>query len=172
MKQSLLSNEFVQQSVFRMNEFTPRIKSCLDALSEAEVWQRPNQHSNSIGNLILHLSGNIRQWISATLGGEEDVRDRVSEFEARDGFSRQKLIKVLEDTVSAANKVIFNMSDDTLLQHKTVQGFDISGLGNILHVVEHYSYHTGQIAFYTKAMKNSDLAFYAGKDLNEKNTNG
>jgi len=152
----------------RMNENTPRIAKCLDQLSEEEVWQRPNAASNSMGNLILHLCGNITQYIISSLGGKEDLRVRDEEFSANGGYSKKDLIQKLQSTVEAANEVIQNTSEDELLRVRPVQAYEFSGLGNIIHAVEHYSYHTGQIAFWTKLVKNKDLGFYAGVDLNKK----
>lgn len=161
--------EFSQQAIFRMNEFTPRIQKCLEDLSEEEVWQKPNSSSNSVANLILHLCGNITQYIISSLGQQPDQRQRNAEFEAQGGLNKAELINQLQATVEKANEIIAQQRPESLLKVRSVQGFQFSGIGIIMHVVEHYSYHTGQIAFWTKYLKNKDLGFYADMDLNAKN---
>lgn len=164
-----LINELIEQSIFRLNENTPRIKKCLDELNEEEVWMRPNDSSNSVGNLILHLCGNIRQYIISSLGGEKDTRERDKEFETKGGKTKAELFEKLTVTVDQAVEVIKKLDEESILEVRSVQGFSYSGVGNIIHVVEHYSYHTGQIAFWTKLLKDKNLGFYDGVDLNTKN---
>ncbi len=152
--------------ILRMEENTPRIERCLAELSEAEIWHRPNAASNSVGNLILHLCGNIRQYAIASLGNGKDIRVRDAEFAARGGFSKAELLEMLRNTVSEALDTLSRASDAEMMRVRTVQGFDMSGIGIAVHVCEHYSYHTGQIAFWVKLLKDKDLGFYAGVDLN------
>lgn len=161
--------EFAEQIILRMEENTPRIEKCLAELTEAEVWQRPNDASNSIGNLILHLCGNITQYAISSLGNSADVRDRNAEFAATGGLSKTELLEKLSWTLREAVEVIRLASREEMLRVRTVQGFRMSGIGIAIHVCEHYSYHTGQIAFWTKILKNRDLGFYAGLDLTVKN---
>lgn len=169
MENSKLSNEVIDQAILRMNENTPRIEKCLNHLTEEEIWQKPNSSSNSVGNLMLHLCGNIRQYIISSLGGEEDKRTREREFTETKSLNKSELLKKLTDTVHIACRTIRNLSEEDLLEMRSVQGFNYSGIGNIIHVVEHYSYHTGQIAFWTKLLKDRDLGFYDGINLNLKN---
>jgi uncharacterized damage-inducible protein DinB len=164
-----ITTEFISQSIHRIELNTPRIVKCLTELSEEEVWHRPNESSNSIGNLILHLCGNITQYIISSLGGETDNRQRDTEFAAMGNYTKVELQSLLENTINKAIDVIEDCDEDELLKIRSVQGFTYSGIGNIIHVTEHYSYHTGQIALLTKIMKNKDLGFYAGMDLNIKN---
>ncbi|WP_234567620.1 DinB family protein [Rhodohalobacter sp. 614A] len=169
MSNSALTDEIIDHAVYRLNENTPRIKKCLDQLTEEEIWKRPNESSNSVGNLILHLCGNITQYTISSLGGKKDSRKRDMEFDTRGGYSKAELFEKLSSTVDEAVEVIKNLNEDALMKIRSVQGFEYSGVGNIIHVVEHYSYHTGQIAFWTKLLKDQDLGFYDGVDLNAKN---
>ena len=169
MNRTQQTEEFLKQSAYRLSLNTPRIEKCLKELSEAEVWQRPNSTTNSVANLILHLCGNIRQYIISGLGGKEDLRERDKEFSATAGYNKQQLLEKLSATVSEAIEVLQNLQEEDLLNVRSVQGSDHTGTGIIIHVVEHYSYHTGQIAFWTKLLKERDLGFYAGLDLNKKN---
>jgi uncharacterized damage-inducible protein DinB len=161
--------EFVAQSVFRMQENTPRIEKCLQLLSEEDVWKKPNEAGNSIGNLILHLCGNITQYIISSLGNKEDNRVRDEEFSVKGGYTKEQLFKKLTATVAEAVGIIQSLDENELMCIRSVQGFQLSAIGSILHVAEHYSYHAGQIALITKLITNKDLGFYAGYDLNKKN---
>ncbi len=166
-----ISKEFIAQSVYRIDLSTQRIIKCLQEIDEEETWKSPNDNINSIGNLILHLCGNIRQYIISGLGGEEDNRIRDEEFLRKNQFSKADLLNKLNATASQAIAIINNCIDSNLSEIYSVQGFELSGVGIIIHVTEHYSYHTGQIAFLVKEFKNRDLRFYGDMDLNAKNKN-
>ncbi len=166
-----ISKEFITQSIYRIDLSTQRIIKCLQEIDEEETWKSPDDSTNSIGNLILHLCGNIRQYIISGLGGEEDKRIRDEEFSLKNYFSKAVLLNKLNTTTSEANAIINNCSDHTLSKIYSVQGFELSGMGIIIHVTEHYSYHTGQIAFLVKVLKDKDLRFYGDMDLNAKNKN-
>lgn len=162
-------NEFLSQSIMRMDENTPRIEKCFDLLSEQQVWQRPNSSSNSIANLVLHLCGNITQYIISSLGNQVDTRQRNLEFSTTKGYNKKELMTLLKKTVDHATKVISECPVKELNRVRNVQGFELSGTGIIIHVVEHYSYHTGQIALWTKLLVDKDLGFYADIDLQVNN---
>ncbi|WP_299534194.1 DUF1572 family protein [Ulvibacterium sp.] len=166
---SQLAEEFIAQSIYRMDESTRMVHICMEQLSEEEIWRRHNESSNSIGNQILHLCGNITQYAIAALGQAADSRDRDKEFEARSGYSKSQLVHMLVDTVERAKRVMDGSNVQNLMRKRNVQGFYFSGMGIIIHVVEHYSYHVGQIAQWTKMLKNMDLGFYDGIDLTVKN---
>ncbi|MFH6603780.1 DinB family protein [Maribacter algicola] len=160
--------EFVQNALYRMDESTRMNTIALSQLSEADIWQKPNQNLNSVGNLILHLCGNITQYVISSLGETEDMRERDLEFETTSGPTKAELLQKLTETVDTAKRVINDAPIEQLIRKREVQGFYFSGIGVVLHAVEHYSYHTGQIAFWTKQLKNKDLGFYNGRDLNIK----
>ncbi len=163
------TSEFIEQSIYRIEESTKRVTKCLQEIDETEIWNFPNDHSNSPGNLVLHLCGNIRQYIIAALGEARDIRERDKEFSIKSGFSKSALSNKLTNTVDEAVVIIKGLNGNDLLKIYSVQGFKLSGIAIIIHVTEHYSYHTGQIAFWTKQIKNSDLGFYANINLNAKN---
>jgi len=145
-----VSQEFIQQSIYFIDLNPPRLKKCLNQLSEEQIWIKPNSETNSIGNLILHLCGNITQYIHHSMGHEKDLRDRDLEFSTIGGFSKKELIEKIETVTKKAAQVIQNCSEEELLRTRMVQGFSYTGIGIIIHVTEHFSYHTGQIAFWTK----------------------
>jgi len=143
-----------------MQEYLPWLRTCLTALSEAEAWWRPNEKSNSVGNLILHLCGNITQWVIHGVGGAADTRHRPAEFAARESCSKAELLQQLEATLAAVDAVLANLPIDKLAAPRLIQGFNVTVLGAIFHVVEHFSYHTGQIIYITKMRTGKDLKFW------------
>lgn len=164
-----IAEEIKMATLYRMDENCRMIALALKDITDAEIWQRPNGISNSIGNQILHLCGNITQYAVSSLGGTVDTRNRDAEFSAIEGLSKNELLNRLVTTVSKAKEVIKGCAIGDLTRLRMVQGFNLTGIGIIVHVVEHYSYHTGQIAFWVKQLKNKPLGFYEGIDLNEKN---
>lgn len=152
-----------------LEESLPRLRKAVSLLSEDQLWHRVNTQTNSVGNLLLHLNGNVRQWIVSGLGGTEDDRVRSGEFETRSGRSGASLLASLEETLAEAAKVLEGLEPGNLLEKKTIQGEEVTGLQAIVHVVEHFSYHTGQVAHMVKAMENVDLGYYQNRDLNQRN---
>jgi uncharacterized damage-inducible protein DinB len=166
---SEISSALLRESRRRLyEESLPRIRACLAQLSVDEIWARPNEQTVSAGNLVLHLAGNVRQYVVATLGGVPDVRERQAEFDEKGPLPTAELLGRLEATMAQAAAVIERLDSATLLRSHRVQGFVETGLSILVHVVEHFSYHTGQIAYIVKSRKNVDLGFYRGKDLNKR----
>jgi uncharacterized damage-inducible protein DinB len=156
--------EFIARSRHHLiDDFLPKIERCLERLTDDQIWSRPNDHSNSIGNLVLHLCGNARQWIVCGVGGAADSRDRNAEFAQRDVIARAELQRLLEYTLREVDGTLQQYDADRLLENRTIQGSSVSVLEAILHVVEHFSMHTGQILMLTKMFTNTDLAFYQFK---------
>jgi len=146
-----------------------RLEKCLNLLTEEELWHRPNENTVSVGNLVLHLCGNIRQWILSGIGGESDHRQRQSEFDEVGPIPAQQLLEKLKSVLTEVDLLLDRLEPQILVEKRKVQGFDESGLSIIVHVVEHFSYHVGQITYITKAKKNVDLKYYGGVDLDQTN---
>jgi uncharacterized damage-inducible protein DinB len=162
---SEVPSEFVARARHYLNDsYAPRIRIALDRLSDEDLWWRPNEASNSAGNLVLHLCGNARQWICSGVGGAEDLRERQAEFDERGPISRAGLLAVLDDTFRDIDHTLAAVDPATLLEHRTIQGTDVTLLEAILHVVEHVSHHTGQILWIAKARTGADLGLWAVKD--------
>ncbi|PQB04435.1 DinB family protein [Aureitalea marina] len=161
--------EFRLNACYRMDESSRMIRRALDELSEDELWKKPNSQLNSIANLILHLQGNITQYVIASLGNKSDKRQRDLEFDTRGGLDKHELFQGLLEVVNEAKEVINTATEEEYIRVRSVQGFNFSGVGVVMHAVEHYSYHTGQIAFWVKLLKDEDLGFYDGMNLNTKN---
>jgi uncharacterized damage-inducible protein DinB len=145
---------------FLVGEYLPKIERCLAELSTEQIWWRPNSDSNSIGNLVLHLCGNARQWVVAGVGGMPDTRTRDAEFARRDPIDRNELLDLLRSTLSDVERVLTNLDPQSLLERRQIQGKQRDVFEAIFHVTEHFSMHTGQIILLTKMLIQKDLKFY------------
>ncbi len=155
-----LSNMFLEQVRHSIQEdHLPRIERCLKTLSEEDIWWRPNEASNSVGNLVLHLGGNVRQWIISGLGGAPDRRERDKEFAECGPITRRALITLLRRTVREASRVLGRLTPDDLAGTRPIQGFEVTGLRAAFHVAEHFAFHTGQIIYVTKMKRGVDMGF-------------
>jgi uncharacterized damage-inducible protein DinB len=150
-------------------DYLPKIERCLERLRGDDLWWRPGAESNSVGNLLLHLAGNARQWIVCGVGGAADARERQTEFDA--GTDRQpgdaelptarELFDRLRATVGEVDEVLSRLDAPLLLERRGIQGLrEVEVLAAVFHVVEHFSMHTGQIILLTKMRAARDLAFY------------
>ena len=153
--------EFLRFSARKLRELNRRILACLDKLSEDQIWFRGRENENAVGNLCLHLAGNVRQWIGHGVAGKEDIRIRDQEFSARGGRSMEEVKALLAETVEEAAQVVERLRPEALMLEKHIQKYDVTLLSAIYHVVEHFAQHTGQIIFATKAFTGEDLGFYA-----------
>ncbi len=163
---TMLEQQVVAECVRRLREGQERIHACVKRLSAEQLWHRPNAHVVSVGNLVLHLCGNVGQWINSTLGGRPDHRQRDEEFNATDVIAQRELLERMDATLASALEVILGLREADLLRTWQVQGFQETGTAILLHVVEHFSYHVGQITLHTKLLLDIDTGYYAGKDLN------
>ena len=141
-------------------EYLPGILRCLDELSDEEIWWRPHENGNSIGNLVLHLSGNVGQWINSGLGDNPDTRNRKSEFSERGPVPRNELIDRLVTTLRDADATLARFDPSRLLGKRNIQVYEVTCLDALSHVVEHFAQHLGQIIYITKLRKGVDLKFY------------
>ena len=157
-----------EEACRRLEESRVRIHACVDRLNDEQLWHRPNTHVVSVGNLVLHLTGNVGQWINSTLGSQADKRIRDQEFNEIGPVDRQVLLANLDDTLKQAFATINSLREEDFTRLWPVQGFRESGTAIVLHVVEHFSYHTGQITLHTKLLLDIDTGYYAGQDLNAK----
>jgi uncharacterized damage-inducible protein DinB len=142
------------------DEYLPKIERCLEKLSDEEIWWRANEESNSIGNLLLHLSGNARQWIVCGIGGQEDERERQQEFDERRILSRDELLARIKGTLGEVDGVLADFDMAGILEERRIQGCDVTVLDAVFHVAEHFSMHTGQIILLTKMLRGVNLKFY------------
>ncbi|MEM6845775.1 MAG: DinB family protein [Bacteroidota bacterium] len=150
-----------------IEESVPRIKKCLHLLNESQIWYRPNEQTVSVGNLVLHLMGNLRQWVLSGIDGQTDHRQRAREFAEIGPVPTEKLIRDLDSLMIEVDQALNRITLAALTEKRTVQGFEESVLSILIHVTEHFSYHTGQITYYTKSTLNVDTQYYAGMDLDK-----
>jgi len=156
-----VSQAFIQNArELLRREYLPKIERCVEKLTDEQVWWRPNSESNSIGNLLLHISGNARQWIVCGLGDATDKRQRQTEFDEQRTIARDKLLARLRTTVADVDDVLGSFDPARLLEKYPIQGTEATALAAIFHVAEHFSMHTGQIILLTKMLANIDLVFY------------
>jgi uncharacterized damage-inducible protein DinB len=139
--------------------YLPRILDCLEQLSPEQIWWRANEASNSIGNLVLHLTGNVRQWIISGLGGAADIRQRELEFSEDGPLPRRVLADRLRKTVEEACRILRRVSPEDLARVYRIQEFRVTGTEAVFHVAEHFSHHAGQIILLTKMVTGKDLKF-------------
>ncbi|MEM7305165.1 MAG: DinB family protein [Planctomycetota bacterium] len=153
---------------FLRDTYLPRMRRALDALPEGDLWWRPHDEVLSFGVMLLHLEGNVRQWILSGVAAAPDHRDRAGEFAATDGPSGEELFARLTATVEAAASVIEGLDEAALLRSYSIQGFDVTGVYAVSHVVEHFSWHTGQAVWLAKARAGAGhgVAFYDDSRVN------
>jgi hypothetical protein len=156
---------FLEHSRTRMLEqHWPRLRICVESLNDEQVWWRPNETSNSVGNLILHLNGNVTQWLIGSFRKLEDRRDRPAEFRERQMIPRAELLEKLGATMKDASAVLSSVTEADLLATYEIQGYKVTGLDAVYQVVEHFGLHYGQIAYITKMLRDKDLGFYRELD--------
>jgi uncharacterized damage-inducible protein DinB len=156
-----LATDFVAHSRHCLaSEFPTKIERCLTVLPGGALWRRDDPTENSVGNLLLHLAGNVRQWIVSGVGGAPDARRRSAEFDARDGDDAATLMSRLRGTLDEADAVLATLDAGRLAERVTIQGRDVTVLDAVYHVVEHFSMHTGQIILLAKRYAPGRVRFY------------
>ena len=156
-RQNNITQLFLVEAQTSFDRILKRIVACLRLLSDEEIWWRPNAASNSAGNLVLHLSGNMRQWIVSGLGGAPDLRLRDAEFSEKGPLPRSVLVAQLTRTVRDVGQVLRRLPPESLSRIYQIQGFRVTGLVAVSHVYQHFSHHAGQIIYITKLLKRRDL---------------
>jgi uncharacterized damage-inducible protein DinB len=152
-----ITADFLDVSCRRLGQMTEHLVSCVKKLSDEQVWQRHGAYENAVGNLVLHLCGNARQWIMHGVSGALDVRVRDKEFSADGGMSGAELIALFESTMDEAKQIIAAVPALRMTERVHPQGRDVSVLEAIYQVVGHVQQHTGQIILVTKQMLAADL---------------
>jgi|SRR5690348_10586922 Protein of unknown function (DUF1572) len=156
-----LATEFIEFSRWKLLEqYWPRLHSCVESLTNEQVWWRPNEVSNSIGNLVLHLNGNVTQWLIAPFSHRSDERNRPAEFAERRQIPKTDLIDKLAFTMKEVAAILPRISESELLATYEIQGYTVSGLHAVYQVIEHFGLHYGQITYITKMLRGEDLGFY------------
>lgn len=148
-----------------LGQYWPRLRSTVESLTDDQIWWRPNSASNTIGNLLLHLNGNIGQWIVASFNRLDDTRSRPAEFNETSRPSGSELLARLSVTLGKTEEILHRLTPDDLAATYTIQGYpSITGLAAIYQVVEHFGLHYGQILYIAKSLRGVDLGFYTELD--------
>jgi len=156
-----IETNFLNYAAEKLTQLSGRVETCLGKLTADQIWMRCAENQNAAGNLVLHLSGNVRQWILGGVGGTPNTRVRDQEFSARGGMEAEALGRLLRETVEGAVTILRSLPPARLGERTTIQGHDVTVLEAIFHVVEHFSGHTAQIIFITKMVTGEDLGFYS-----------
>ena len=143
-----------------LDHYWKRLRASVEPLTDEQVWWRPNPASNSIGNLILHLNGNVSQWLVASFNRWEDERNRPAEFATESGLTASQLLARLGATVDEAGQVLARLTEADLTAPYEIQGYHVTGLEAVYQVVEHFGLHYGQITYIAKSLTGRDLGFY------------
>lgn len=156
-----MASSFIERSRYYLaDEYPAKLRLVLREIPASAIWHRPNEASNSIGNLVLHLAGNVREWIVSGIGGAPVTRDRASEFARRDGPGVEDLVLELESAVREADAVLAMLGEADLGRACTIQGRETTVLAAVYHVVEHFAMHTGQIILLAKVHVPGRIHFY------------
>lgn len=155
-----VGSEVIRIARKELKQGCARVASCLEQLGTDQIWHRDHAIENSIGNLVLHLQGNVKQWILSGVGGAEDHRERDSEFASRDPLPAKELARRLAETIDEADAVLAELPLERLLDKRRIQVYEVTVLHAVLHVVTHFAGHVGQIIWATKHQTGRDLGFY------------
>lgn len=161
----MIEQEFLRFSGDKITQLSGRIQDCLGRLSSEQIWTRNTDNENSVGNLVLHLCGNVGQWIGSGIAGRPDTRTRDAEFAARGNVEPSELADRLRKTTEDAASILRNLPHSELMVMTTIQKYNITKTEAIYHCIEHFAQHTGQIIFATKLLTGQDLGYY--KHLNK-----
>jgi len=162
---SVLAAQFLKYSRRKLLlEYWPRLRSSVQPLTDQQIWWRPNGASNSIGNLLLHLNGNVGQWLVAPFNGYRDERNRAVEFRERRLISGRELLERLGATMQQASDTLDQMNTERLSRVYEIQGYTVTGMEAVYQVVEHFGMHYGQVLWIVKATTGMDLGFYRELD--------
>lgn len=149
---------------YLQHEYRTKLRAAVETLPPNAIWWRPNPQSNSVGNLLSHLAGNVRQWIVNGVGRVPGTRDRNAEFAATSGPNAAALLEQLERVLDDADAVLAGLSEDDLSATRTIQGREPTVLEAVYHVVEHFSLHLGQIIYVAKLQVPGAVKFYDDGD--------
>ena len=148
-----VSRQFLSDSrAFLTQDYLPKIERSVSQLTPEQIWFRANDASNSIGNLLLHLSGSSRYWAIEVIGRQAIGRIRQQEFDRREPLSPERLLTDLRAAVAEVDRRLAELSAETLLEKRTSHDEEVTVLWCVYHIVEHFSMHTGQILSMAKAL--------------------
>ena len=131
-----------------VTEFPHQVERCLEVLTEDDLWWRPHEQSNAVGNLVLHVAGSNRHFLEHVIGGAPSVRDREAEFAARGGRTKGDVLQIWSDAARRVDAVLRTLTPDRLVQPTSDRNRPVADI--LLHVTHHNALHIGQIVWITK----------------------
>ena len=164
MAMSIAASFLERTRYYLVVEYPTKIRTAVESIPAEKLWWRPHEKANSAGNLLLHLSGNLRQWIISGVGGHPDVRKRNMEFAARGGAPASQMLDMLDTTIREADGILRGLTPSELTERRHIQGRDTTVFEAVYHVVEHFSGHTGQIILLAKMFVPGAIRFYEDGD--------
>jgi hypothetical protein len=147
---STVGTAYIERARRHLADRLERVKHCVGQLDDGQVWWRPHPSMNSVGNILLHLVGNLRQWVVSGAGGAPDVRDRPAEFAERGPIPRDELVRRLDAVAAEADAVLARLDESRLLEPRRVQGFDETVMSAVWDSLTHLSGHTQEIVYITR----------------------
>lgn len=154
-----LRGTFVAAVTNEFDDAIRKLRFCIGQLSEDQLWWRPSESMNSVGNLVLHLCGNVRQWVVSGVGGVPDRRNRPQEFAHREQLSADQLGEMLTDISGEFRQTLEQVSEAELIRMRTVQGYNVSGLQAVIESVAHFRGHTQEITHMTRIQLGDSYEF-------------
>lgn len=154
-----VSDGFRNEACFTLDYSRDRMVHCLRQLTDEQIWWRPNDQMNAAGNIVLHVCGNLRQWIVVNLTGQPDDRDRPAEFACREPIAGETLIAKLTATVDQAKAAIEGAEDAELLRVRFVQVAECTGMGAVWHSVSHLEGHAQEMIYITRLQRGEAYQF-------------
>jgi uncharacterized damage-inducible protein DinB len=134
-----------------------QIRTCVEELTEEQLWWRPNEHSNSVGNLVLHMSGSMRHYLSRGVGGIDYNRDRPAEFAERGPIPKAQLLATFDETIRQAAEILDSFDTSRFLDPTDEQNYVPTIFDAIFNIAIHFATHTGQIVYITKLLKEGSV---------------
>lgn len=135
------------------------IEHCVGQLTDDQIWWRPQEPLNSIGNLLLHLNGNLQQWMIAGLRGTADTRNRPSEFATRTPTPGATLVEQLQATIHEIKQTLSAIRPEEMLTPRRIQGFDVTGWEAVFDSIPHLKGHTQEIVCLTRQQLDNRYQF-------------
>jgi uncharacterized damage-inducible protein DinB len=132
-----------------------QVRNAVEKLDEEQIWWRPNEKSNSVGNLVLHLSGSLNHYLNRNIGGFDYNRDRGAEFTARGPMPKRELMRIFDDMVAKAEQSLAKVNDLTAPSTDPEKGGFL--IEDLIGILTHLSAHTGQILWITKMLQEGSL---------------
>ena len=167
-KNRSLATLFLNDSAELLDQSLLKIENCLGQLSVKQIWWRADPEGNSIGNLVLHICGNLRQWSVAGVGGQPDTRDRDDEFSPAHNLTSDQLLQIAKSHIQECKSLMESLEAETLTSEFTIQGFQVNGLQALNHTITHFVGHTHQIICITRMLLGATYQFaWSPKDGRE-----